>query len=75
MFGKEVRETKGINLTKFQLIQTIFISIFCICHLIEMKFCEVSRDSFSNKSLVFQISIMKKKVLFLKKIYNSGRSP
>ena len=40
------------NLTKFQhiqLIQTIFISIFSIRCLIVLKFCEVSRNSSSNR--------------------------
>ena len=64
-------------LTKFQLIQlieTIFISIFSICCLIELKFCEISRNSFSNRCWKFQLSILKnKKVLFLKK-YNLDRS-
>ena len=41
----------GIKLKKFQLIQfmqTIFISIFSICCVTELKFCEVLRNSFSN---------------------------
>ena len=37
--------------------------------LIELKFCEVSRNSFSNRCWKFQLSIFRnKKVLFLKKI-------
>ena len=59
------------NLTKFQLIQvfqTIFISVFSIHCLIELKFCEVSRNSISNWTWKFHLSILKnKKVLFLKK--------
>ena len=51
-----------------QLIQTIAIYIFSLGCLIELKFCEVSRNSFSNRSWKFQLSILKnKKVLFLKK--------
>ena len=44
-----------------------FFSRFCIRCLIELKFCEVSRNSFSNRCWKFQLSILKnKKVLFLK---------
>ena len=43
-----------------------FHSFFISC-LIELKFCEVSRNSISNWTLKFQLSILKnKKVLFLK---------
>ena len=63
--------TKKRHLTKFQLIQliqTVFISIFSIRCLIELKFCEVSQNSFPNRCWMFQFSILKnKKVLFLKK--------
>ena len=46
------------------------IFIFSIGCLIELKFCEVSRNSFSNRYWKFQLSILKnKKVLFLKKIW------
>ena len=59
------------NLTKFQLIQliqTIFISTFSISCPIELKFCEVSRNYFSNRWWKFLISILKnKKDLFLEK--------
>ena len=59
------------NLTKFQLIQliqTIFISTFSISCPIELKFCEASRNYFSNRWWKFQISILKnKKDLFLEK--------
>jgi hypothetical protein len=55
------------NLTKFQLIQTIVTYIFSLCCLIELKFCEVSRNSFLNRCWKFQPSILKnEKVLFLK---------
>ena len=58
------------NLTKFQLIQliqSIFISVFSIRCLIELRFCEASRNSFSSRCWKFQFSILKnKKVLFLK---------
>ena len=41
-----------------------FFSLGC---LIELKFCEVSRNSFSNRCWKFQLSILRnKKVLFLK---------
>ena len=64
------------NLTKvqlIQLIQTIVIFSFSIGCLIELKFCEFSRNAFSNKCWKFKLSILKnKKVLFLKK-YFSGR--
>ena len=44
-----------------------FHSFFIGC-LIELKFCEVSRNSISNWTWKFQLSILKdKKVLFLKK--------
>ena len=60
---------------KFQLIyliQTIVIFIFSIGCLIELKFCEVSRNSISNRCWKFQLSILKnKKVLFLKKYFLS----
>ena len=49
------------NLTKFQLIQliqTIFNSIFSTSCLIELKFCEVLWNSFSNR---FLRSILKNK--------------
>ena len=52
------------NLTKFQLfqlIQKIFIFIFSISCLIELKFCEVSQRKSSNRCL------KNKKVLYLKK--------
>ena len=49
------------NLTKCQLIQTIVIFIFYICCLIELKFCEVSRNYFSNRCWKFQLSILKNK--------------
>ena len=46
-----------------------FHSFFISC-LIELKFCEVSRNSISNWTWKFQLSILKnKKVLFLKKIF------
>ena len=49
------------NLTKFQLIQ-----------LIELKFCKVSRNSFTKSFWKFHLSILKnKKVLFLKKKFFS----
>ena len=61
------------NLTKFQLIQliqTTVMYIFSIGCLIELTFCEVSRNSFSNRFWKFQLSILKnKKVLFQKKIF------
>ena len=53
------------NLTKFK---TIFIFNFSIGCLIELKFCEVSWNSFSNRWWQFHLSILKnRKVLFLEK--------
>ena len=55
---------------KGQLIQTIVIFIFSIGGLIELKFCQVSRNSFSNRCWEFQLSVLKnKKVLFLKNYF------
>ena len=52
----------------------MLFSFFSIGCLIELKFCEVSRNYFSNRCWKFQLSILKnKKVLFLKK-YNLVRS-
>ena len=56
------------TLTKFQhiqLIQTIVIFIFSICHLIEFKFCEVSQKKISNRFWKFPLSILKNKKYFL----------
>ena len=57
------------NLKKFQLIQLIqkiFVSIFCIHCLIGLKFCH--KILFSNRYWKFQFSILKnKKVLYIKK--------
>ena len=47
-----------------QLIETIFISIFCIRCLIELKFCEVSQNSFSNWWCMFQLSNLKNKKVY-----------
>ena len=42
----------------------------CLNELNELKFCEVSRNSFSNRCWKFQLSILKnKKVLFQKKYF------
>ena len=75
LFSASVWKRISWNLTKFQLIQliqTIVIFIFSIGCLIELKFCEVSRNSFSNRCWKFQLSILKnKKVLFLKKYFLS----
>ena len=64
----------SLSSSEFQLIhlsiQTIVIFIFSIDCLIELKFCEVSRNSFSNRFCKFQLSILKnKKNLFLKKFF------
>ena len=49
----------------------LFSSFFIGC-LIELKFCEVSRNSISNWTWKFQLSILKdKKVLFLKKNFGA----
>ena len=65
LFEIEFRETSQL----IQIIQTVVIFIFSIGCLIELKFCEVSRNSFKNRFWKFQLFILKnKKVLFLKKI-------
>ena len=43
------------------------IFIFSIGCLIELKFCEVSRNSFSNRYWKFQLSILKNKKSFISK--------
>ena len=48
------------NPTKFQLIQTIVISIFSISCLIEMKFSEFSRNFFSRRCWKFHLFFLKK---------------
>ena len=58
------------NCLKFQLIQliqTIVIFIFSIACLIELKFCEVTGNSFSNRFWKFQLSILEKKSFVPKK--------
>ena len=55
------------NLKTFQLIQlgqTIFISIFSIRCLIELKFCEVSRNSFQTDSKSFSFLSWKTKKFY-----------
>ena len=53
---------------KISTHSAIVIFIFSMGCLIELKLCEVSRDSFSNWFWKFQLSILKNKsVLFLKK--------
>ena len=60
------------NLTQFQLNQTRDRkngNKNCLNELNELKFCEVSRNCFSNRCWKFQLSILKnKKVLSLKNI-------
>ena len=74
------------NPTKFQLIQTIVISIFSISCLIEMKFSEFSRNFFSNRCWKFQLFFLKKyflgrsqyqnkKALFTDPIFSEGFGP
>ena len=69
LFEKQFRE----NLTKFQLNQTIDRkneNNNCLNELNELKLCEVSRNSISNRWWKIQFSILKnKKVLFLKKYF------
>ena len=58
------------NLTKFQLNQTTNTKYGNKNCLNELKFCEVSRNSFLNRCWKFQFSILiNKKVLFLNKIW------
>ena len=67
LFANKFHETSQFQV--IQLIQTIVIHIFSLGCLIELKFCEVSRNSFLNRCWKFQLPILKnKKVLFLKKI-------
>ena len=69
LFEKEFRETSQ-NFNSFSLFRQLLFSSFFISCLIELKFCKVSRNSISNWTWKFQLSILKnKKVLFLKKIF------
>ncbi len=57
MFEKK----NSLKLAKFQLIQfiqTIFVFIFSIGCLIELKFCEVSQNPFQTDVENFQLSIL-----------------
>ena len=60
------------NFTKFQfiqLIQTIFISIFCIRCLIELIFCDVSRFIFFKQMLKVLAFNLEKQKSFIPKTY------
>ena len=66
-FEIKFRETSQ-NFNSFSLFRQLLFSCFFIGCLIELKFCKVSRNSISNWTWKFQLSILKnKKVLFLKK--------
>ena len=68
-FEIKIRETSQ-NFHSFSLFRQLLFSSFFISCLIELKFCKVSRNSISNWTWKFQLSILKnKKVLFLKKIF------
>ena len=57
-FSASVWKRISWNLKKFQLIQLIqTIFIFSLSCLIELKFCEDSRNSFSNRCWKCQLSI------------------
>ena len=56
-----------------QLILTIVVFNFSIGCLIELKICEVSRNSFLNKCSKFQLSILKNKKSFIPKKYFLSR--
>ena len=62
----------SLNLTKFKLNPTTHRNNknnYCLNKVNELKFCEVSWNSISNRYWKFQLSILKnKKVFFLKKI-------
>ena len=65
-FEKEFSETSQ-SFNSFSQLLFLFFSISC---LIELKFCEVSWNSFSKRCWKFQFSVLKiKKVLFLKKVF------
>ena len=66
-FEIKIRETSQ-NFNTFSFFRQLLFSSFFIGCLIELKFCKVSRNSISNWTWKFQLSILKnKKVLFLKK--------
>ena len=69
LFEIEFRETSQ-NFNSFSLFRQLLIFVFSIVCLIELKFCEVSRNSFSNRFWKFLLSIILEKVLFLKKTFN-----
>ena len=68
------------NLTKFQLNQTTDRkneNNNCLNKLNELKFCEVSQNSISNRCWKFQLSVLKNKKVFFpkkkKKLYRQDR--
>ena len=68
LFEIEFRETSH-NFNSFSSFRQFLFQFFSIFCLIALKFCEVSRNSLSNRCWKFQLCILKnKKVLFLKKI-------
>ena len=69
-FAASVWKRMSWNLTKFQLNQTTNRKNRNNNCLNELKFCEVSRNSISNRCWKFQLSILRNKnVLFLKRNY------
>ena len=71
LFEIEFRETSQ-NFNSFGLFRQLLFSFFSMGCLIELKLCEVSQNSFSNRYWKFQLSTLKnKKVLFLKKYFLS----
>ena len=66
-FEIKIRESSQ-NFNSFSFFRQLLFSSFFIGCLIELKFCKVSRNSISNWTWKFQLSILKnKKVLFLNK--------
>ena len=66
---KEFPETSQ-SFNSFSSFRQLLISFFSICCLIELKFCEVSQNSFSNRRWKFQQSILKNKnKIFMRKIF------
>ena len=55
------------NFNSFSIFRQLLFSLFSLSCLIELKFCENSQNSFSNRGWKFRLSILKKKVLYLRK--------
>ena len=67
-------EIDACNFSVHRLHRQFLFPFFSMDCLIELKFCEVSRNSFLNRCWKFQLWILKnKKVLFLKKRWAKSR--